>query len=190
LVPFPHDDKRTVVAALGNSGVLIPYLTAKTSSQQDVAQQQQWNAGARNLLRIGTCNVLRVRRSEGGIAVSADVVYPSGVVAAHIRDNNFQLVPPEYANSEAPDKSTLLLRDRNGEELFWIKYLNPNSVKIRGRFACKGYGSVIIKDDEMIIGTKARSNCAISAFPSPPDGAAFGYETESTSSSVDFQFGP
>jgi hypothetical protein len=166
-----EDPRRQLVVALGRTGVIIPFFD-KAKTAEDQALNDNLNSGSRTLLRAGTCDVLKIRRSEGGLAVDADVVYPSGAVAAKIRGNNFHLFPPEFLHSETPDRGTLFLRNRDGKELFWIRYLNPNSVEIRGFFSCKGGPLVHITERRITTnadpGLSNRGVCAMLEFPSEP----------------------
>ena len=51
-----------------------------------------------------------------------------------------------------PDRSTFLLLDRFDKEVLYVRYLNRNAVRIRGRFICGQAPQAIIRDDTILTG--------------------------------------
>jgi hypothetical protein len=101
------------------------------------------------ILTIGNCPLLKMQRSKQGLLFDADIFSLSGNLIARIESNEFNLVPGEYSYKRRPDVSTLIVFDKHGNELLWIKYLNPEAVRIRGIFTCPNYGSITVTDKEI-----------------------------------------
>jgi hypothetical protein len=143
-----EDQTKQLTLALGTTGMQIPYIRATPdATSKDIADAKNENERQRTALQIGTCKALAVRRTSAGISVDADIASPSGDIIAEIRDNEFHLVPSQIAFPRRPDRSTLTLIGRKGEELLWIRYLNPRSMKVRGLFSCAGHGTIRVADD-------------------------------------------
>ena len=51
-----------------------------------------------------------------------------------------------------PDAHTLVILDRFDKEVLYIRYLNPNAVRIRGRFLCGESPQAVIRDDTILVG--------------------------------------
>jgi hypothetical protein len=103
-------------------------------------------------LRFGKQEVLTVRRTAKGIAVSAAVFSADGRAVAQIIDNHFYINPNNFFRSERSDSHSLVVYDQQAQEVLRIRYLNPLSVKVTGVFYSLKSQLVLVKEDEILIG--------------------------------------
>jgi hypothetical protein len=119
-------------------------------------------------LTVGSCPVISFDRNQEGSAIDADVFDESGILVARVESNEFHLVPGKYSYGNRPDRSTLTVFDREGNELLAIRYLNPSTIQIRGVFACKGSEPIMVTDDAvMTVGRKAALSIGNCLFDDP-----------------------
>jgi hypothetical protein len=132
--PMPKDictelPKHAVLIAIGDSGA---YAT---------------KPGKYTVLTIGRCNVVEFElRQKDQMIIDADVFDTSVNLTARIRSNEFNLVPGQIAYGTRPDRYTLVVTGKKGEELFWARYLNPRAARIRGVFSCENHAPITITD--------------------------------------------
>jgi hypothetical protein len=101
------------------------------------------------VLRVGTCDLLSFDTSAAGLRVNADIFTPQGLLAARITNNEFHLVSQQisYAEPRDTDRSTLAVHDPVGEEMLWVRVLNDDTIKVKGKFICPGSPPVIVSDE-------------------------------------------
>ncbi|HKY19150.1 MAG TPA: hypothetical protein VJL82_09470 [Rhizomicrobium sp.] len=51
-----------------------------------------------------------------------------------------------------PDPHSIVVLDRFDKEVLYVRYLNPNAVRIRGRFLCGTAPQAVIRDDVIWVG--------------------------------------
>jgi hypothetical protein len=146
-----EDPDRVLIVALGHSGVVIPYLPLKPWDIKENAIAKKLNYSKRTILTVGDCKAIQITRTEDGISIDADVFDSAGNLSARITNNEFHLISGQISYGERPDPSTLIVHDKQGNELFWLRYLNRKSVKLRGFFACKSHAPVQIGEDSITL---------------------------------------
>jgi hypothetical protein len=107
--------------------------------------------------RIATCPAPSLRRSAAGLTVAGFGYDDDGTAIWQLRDNQFALLEGEYLHVHRPDRSSLGLYDRWEREVFFIRYLAPDTVRIRGRFLCGDVPLVAIGDNAIEIGARRLS---------------------------------
>jgi hypothetical protein len=75
-----------------------------------------------------------------------------GSVIYKIRRNLFDRLLGDYLHVHRPDPSTLGVYDRWEHEIFYVRYLGPGEIRVRGRFLCGDYPPVTIKDASVTVG--------------------------------------
>jgi hypothetical protein len=100
-------------------------------------------------VRVGTCDVVSMARSPEGILVNASVYSANGELAARVENNEWHLVPGQISYGKRPDRSTLIVLDKFGKEMLWVRFLNPRAVRVRGVFSCKGEFQFTVTDDKV-----------------------------------------
>jgi hypothetical protein len=112
-------------------------------------------------VRIGDCTTLNVVKSDHGLLVSGDIFAEDGKLVAHVRNNEFKLASSEVSYTERTDDlSTLIVHDPAGQEVLYVRYMNPQMIDIRGRFYCHGLSVIVTPDRQVIEGTNSVNyNC-------------------------------
>ena len=113
----------------------------------------------------GTCFQLEVKRERDMIALTVSVRGNDGNIALQITDNEFHLMPREISYPERPDKSTLIVNDPRGYELFYARYLNPRTLEIRTRVFCEDGTAFEIGQNGIVL--KGRSTYSHSCAAGP-----------------------
>jgi len=91
-----------------------------------------------------------INRSEKGILLDVDMFNPNGALAVRIEKNQPTVSATQTFKATRPDASTLKVVGFRGEELLWVRYMNANTVKIRGTFYKVGDPQpAVIKDDSI-----------------------------------------
>ncbi len=103
-------------------------------------------------LVVDDCVVMKLARADGGLMVRAFGYDWNNDLAFRVMDNIYEPAEPLQLRALRPDRSTFLLRDRFGKEVLYVRYLNRNAVRIRGRFLCGEAPQAIIHDDAILVG--------------------------------------
>jgi hypothetical protein len=104
--------------------------------------------------RVATCPAPSLRRSAAGLTVTGFGYDDDGNAIWELRDNRFARLQGEYLHVHRPDRSNLGLYDKWEREIFFVRYLAPDTVRIRGRFLCGGVPLVAISDSAIEIGAR------------------------------------
>jgi hypothetical protein len=103
--------------------------------------------------KVGDCSVLNFTRLKDGRLGFSDIGYDyDGDVAFMIRDGTYQALLPLALRVFRPDPSTYVLLDHYDQEVIYIRYLNPNAVRVRGRFICGEAPQVEVRDKAILLG--------------------------------------
>jgi hypothetical protein len=105
-----------------------------------------------SIVTIADCSVLSIEKGPKGISVNADIFAEDGNLAARIKHNEFHLVQNEisYSERDEDDPSRIAVYDRDGNELLWVRYVNPQALEVRGVFRCRKSQPVIATKDKVI----------------------------------------
>jgi hypothetical protein len=77
---------------------------------------------------------LAIKRSPDGASVDATVLARDGKLFAQIKDSVFVANPNNTLKRNVPDPSTLEVIDEYGKEVLHVRYLNQDSLSVRGTF--------------------------------------------------------
>jgi hypothetical protein len=114
-------------------------------------------------IEIGTCDVLSMERTSEGIFVNADL-FDGTENPTRIRKNEiFALNGENYSARKTRDFSTLTIKNNRGQELLYVRYINPSTLRARGTFSCTGHRPVVVKDDQPVPGIFMSNNCFMNA---------------------------
>ena len=119
------------------------------------------------IMRVGKCDLLSFDATSQGLRVNADIFTPQGLLAARIRNNDLYRISRRisYTESWGDDGSALAVYARNGREVLWVRYLNPDTIKVRGVFTCPRYPSVVVTDNAIRTpGSRTSAPCIIGPF--------------------------
>jgi hypothetical protein len=100
-----------------------------------------WNIGSesnRTALRVGGCTALEIERGALGLSITGDVFAPDGKIAGRITHNEVHLAQGEifYADKSGDGSALTVYGSAKGEEIFYVRYINPSAIDIRGNFYC------------------------------------------------------
>jgi hypothetical protein len=113
-------------------------------------------------LQVGTCPVLSIERTPRGVSVDADLYDIHGKMVATLRDGQFHVLTGDDVKiGRNGDLSTLVVSDGAGEELLYVRYLNPTTVIARGVFGCSGHSPVRVKSEEPVPGNQMHGVCMV-----------------------------
>jgi hypothetical protein len=104
--------------------------------------------------RVGVCSSPSVTRTPRGLMVNAFGYDDDGTIIYRIRDNQFERVMGNYLHIHRTDRSTMAVYDKSENELLYLYYVDPGTVRIRGHFLCSETPSVTITDDAVTVGSR------------------------------------
>lgn len=90
--------------------------------------------------------------AEGAIAISARVISPANKVVAQITENEFYVNPDNFFRMRRDDWHTLEVVDQVGNQVLYVRYLNPTTIKVLGSFYIPNQPPTIIAEDHFIAG--------------------------------------
>jgi hypothetical protein len=103
-------------------------------------------------IKVDDCTVMALRRVGQGLMVKAFFYDFNGDVAFSVNDNVYEPTMPLSLRPFRPDPHTIVVLDRFDKEVLYVRYLNPNAVRIRGRFLCGTAPQAVIRDDVILVG--------------------------------------
>jgi hypothetical protein len=101
---------------------------------------------------VDECVGPRLLRQGGGLMVQSFGYSWHGDIAFHVMNNVYEPDTVLKLRALRPDRSTFLVLDRFDKEVLYVRYLNRNAVRIRGRFLCGEAPQAIIRDDAILVG--------------------------------------
>jgi hypothetical protein len=123
-------------------------LTALVGADQIVGRSK----GAFTPFKISSCPGPGFSATLQGLVVDDFGYDGDGSVIFKIRRNLFDLMLGDYLHVHRADRSTLGLYDRWEREILYVRYLNPGTIRVRGRFLCGDYPPVTVKEDSVTVG--------------------------------------
>jgi hypothetical protein len=110
--------KDAVLLVVGNNGVVL----------------QGQNTTFRALI-LGGCSLVTMHIGANGLAIDADIYNSHGEHVGTITNNGYS-VNGDLNLVVQIDLNTLVVHSRNGDELLYVRYANPNVIPLRGLFSC------------------------------------------------------
>jgi hypothetical protein len=95
---------------------------------------------------------MTLRRVGQGLMIRAFFYDWNNDVAFAVNDNIYEPTMPLALRTFRPDPHTFVILDRFDKEVLYLRYLNPNAVRIRGRFLCGEAPQAVIRDDAILVG--------------------------------------
>ena len=100
----------------------------------------------------GSCPGPILTRTPRGLMVTAFGYTWTEDIAYGIRDNQLQTDPLPGLHFFRPDVHTLVLLDRFEQEILYVRFLNRDAVRLRGRFLCGEEPQTVIEQDRVLMG--------------------------------------
>lgn len=98
------------------------------------------------------CPTIKLIPRDGGLIVEAFGTDSNNDIAYGVRDNRLEKSYVPALHARRPDRSSFVLLDRFDQEVIYVRYLNRNAVRIRGRFLCGTNPQVVIHDAYTLVG--------------------------------------
>jgi hypothetical protein len=86
---------------------------------------------------------LKIGLRAGRMTLSCLVTDAEGKTIVRLVESEFQAVPDRTFNPKQPDPHSLQVRDERGEEALNVRFLNPTTVRLTGRFYIPGLGGPV-----------------------------------------------
>jgi hypothetical protein len=110
-------------------------------------------------IQVAQCPVVSMERTDKGISVSAILYDSKGRLIAKItRDRIDAISGGDVTVSRDGDLSRLIVR-RGDSTLLAVRYLNPTTVEVAGKFGCPGHAPVEIQPNRPILGAALSNSC-------------------------------
>lgn len=103
-------------------------------------------------LGMGECNGPVIIRAGRGLMVDARGYDWNNDIAWQVRGNALDFNGVPGLRARRPDAHSLVLLDRFDHEVLYVRYLNRNAVKLRGRFLCAEQPQVVFDDARVWVG--------------------------------------
>jgi hypothetical protein len=104
------------------------------------------------VIRLYGKEVLKVAKINGGLAVSADIWGKDEKIVATIETNQFTINLNRALPMMRPDEHTLLVRDEKKEPVLYVRFMNPNAIRIAGLFRGGSGYPVLVNSDGIEFG--------------------------------------
>lgn len=119
-------------------------------------------------IQVGTCPALTFERTAKGLTIDAFGYDSDGNVVYRIARNHFEMILRGFLRAQRPDKSTLRIADEQNRESLMVRYLNRDTVIVRGTFRCGDAPPVTIGDTRIVIGKTRITQKACHALSAGP----------------------
>lgn len=114
------------------------------------------------LVMIAGQPLLSITTTKRGILISGTIYSEDGALFV-IKNNRFEVNKNLGFKPGHPDRHTLIIYDNWHREAFYIRFLNPHAIKMRGTFFYPGHVPVLVGDDSIKVGAATISeSCNLS----------------------------
>jgi hypothetical protein len=118
--------------------------------------------GKTTALEIGSCEAASMERTLDGVFFNANLVDSDDNQVVRILRNKMDALNGErYKTRQSRDQGSLTVTNKKGDVLFYARYLNKETVRIRGFFGCGGRSPVKVVDDQPIPGVVSFGGCCL-----------------------------
>jgi hypothetical protein len=118
--------------------------------------------------------ILTMRKEPGGIAISARLISSvNKAFIAQITNNEFYVNPSNEFTLSRDDWNSLRVTDSAKNTVLYVRFLNPNTIKVLGSFYVNNASPIIITEQGVKIGGGMMSDTCFSA-ARKREGAAIG----------------
>jgi hypothetical protein len=87
---------------------------------------------------------LPISVSEGLMRLTATILDSNNQPICRIINNEFHAFPERAFNPKQPDKHSLIVHDSEGNEVLNVRFLNPRTIRLTGRFQIPGLSEPIL----------------------------------------------
>jgi hypothetical protein len=120
--------------------------------------------GKTTALEIRSCEAASIERTPDGVFFNANLVDSDGNQVVRILRNKVDALNGEtYTTRQSRDQGSLTVTNKIGNVLFYARYLNKETVRIRGFFGCGGHPPVKVADNQPIPGVLMSGGCSLNS---------------------------
>lgn len=94
--------------------------------------------------------ILTISTNSQGATVSGDFFGDNNDIVATLENNRFTINRLNYFTKERPDKSTLILKDQRNIQCLNVRFMNPHTIKLLGRFRFPNEPDLLMDEHEGI----------------------------------------
>lgn len=116
------------------------------------------------VLQLENCHMINIHVTPNGAQIDAILNDNDGAPLGEILRNKFVMrsVENHLTVERTGDLSTLIVHNSADEEVLWVKYLNPTTFRIRGKFTCAWPRlETVVITDEGVAGLPASNSCLV-----------------------------
>lgn len=111
-------------------------------------------------LRIRNCDAVSMERTPNGISFDAQLIDSDDNKVVQISHNEIKALNGEtYIARQSRDRATIMIATKGGTVLFYARFINKTTVRIRGLFGCGTGKTVLVKDDGRFPGVHMSNSC-------------------------------
>jgi len=125
LASIPDGLKAMIMSRFNHPSILKVYLGPELGATTRASQ---------SVIAIDEDELMSISRSPDGIAVDARIIGDDGKIVLQIAKNRFYSNSNNMFRMERPDSHTLIVFDMRGDEVLNIRYSNPGTIRVLGRF--------------------------------------------------------
>jgi hypothetical protein len=107
------------------------------------------------VMKISDRSILTLNKGPYGLLVNLEVWDDDGKIIVDIQGNIFRINHFNYYEKKRPDLHTLIVYDQRKEMVLNVRYMNPSTIKITGKFKYKGR-TVDVTDEHLDIDKMTR----------------------------------
>lgn len=110
------------------------------------------------IISIRKHSLLSIKRNKYGFFISLDLYDKHNINICETKNNKIIKNPNNVSTIERPDTHTLIVEDSEGEQLLFLKFLNPTTFYILGKFYYQG-NIMIIEPKHIIVNGITLNGC-------------------------------
>jgi hypothetical protein len=109
-----------------------------------------------------------LRHGDAGLTIDASIFDQDGEFVGTINNSGYNIpYEKDLIVEHSGDLSQLVVHNKHGDESLYIHYMNQNTVRIRGVFACPPYRGVLTITNKGTIPALAASDSCMENAPGP-----------------------
>ena len=102
-------------------------------------------------LEIKQCEAIVMERTPEGVLFNTQLVDADDNRVVTIRNNEIDALNGEnYRAHQSQDRASITVTNKKDTELFYARFINKNTIRVRGLFGCDPRATVIIEDNQSI----------------------------------------
>ena len=118
--------------------------------------------GEYSILGIGTCKAISFKLTTDGVLFNAQLYDRDDNRVIRIEHNKIDALSGEdYSVRQSIDKASVIVTNKRGVELFYARFMNKDTLRVRGFFGCVGQRQILVQDDQPIPGFFLSHSCIL-----------------------------